>query len=122
MSPSSGEGRMQWAEVAGGTMAECAVVCCCCPCGLVNLLVLAVYKLPSGLCRKALRRKRCRPLIKNTRQSHADLQMNSISGDVTPVAADKLVRRLKSSEKDVLEVEKEMWDGFYGTGFWRSPS
>ena len=46
----------QIAEVAGGTAAECAAVCCCCPCGLMNLLYLAIYKVPSTLCRRALRR------------------------------------------------------------------
>lgn len=35
------------AEVAGGTTAECAAVACCCPCGIANLLVLAVYKVPT---------------------------------------------------------------------------
>lgn len=25
-------------------------------------------------------------------------------------------------DKDVMELEKEMWDRFYGTGFWRSLS
>ncbi|KAL8543506.1 hypothetical protein ACS0TY_004160 [Phlomoides rotata] len=72
--------RVSMAEVAGGTSADCAAVCCCCPCGLVNLFVLAVccccpcglvnlfvlavYKVPAGLCRKALRRKCHRRLMK----------------------------------------------------------
>lgn len=41
------------AEVASGTAADCAVVCCCCPCGLVALLVLAVVRMPAVLCRRA---------------------------------------------------------------------
>ncbi|KAE8009642.1 hypothetical protein FH972_006068 [Carpinus fangiana] len=49
-------GSCQFAEVADGTTAECAAVCCCCPCGLVNLLYLAIYKVPSTLCWRALRR------------------------------------------------------------------
>ncbi|KAJ8570594.1 hypothetical protein K7X08_037566 [Anisodus acutangulus] len=61
-SSSRGGGSVVWkarfAEVAGGTTAECTAVACCCPCGIVNLLVLAVYKVPAGLCRKALRKNR----------------------------------------------------------------
>ncbi|KAL2534515.1 hypothetical protein Adt_07866 [Abeliophyllum distichum] len=110
------------AEVAGGTAAECAAVCCCCPCGLMNLLVLAVYKLPAGLCRKALRRKRRHRMIKNgllpPRQCGCDdkeLQILPISGPVAMVNALEL-------DKDVAELEKEMWEKFYGAGFWRSSS
>ncbi|CAN1770150.1 hypothetical protein LINPERHAP1_LOCUS11523 [Linum perenne] len=52
-------------EVAGGAAAECAAVCCCCPCTLMNIVVMAIYKVPACLCRKAkkrrqrLRRKNC---------------------------------------------------------------
>lgn len=28
----------------------------------------------------------------------------------------------ESVDEDVLKLEKEMWDRFYSTGFWRSPS
>lgn len=107
------------AEVAGGTAAECAAVCCCCPCGLVNLLVLVVYKLPAGLCRKALRRKRRRRLIKKGLLpphqcgcDESELQIQSISGH--GVESD--------SDRDIIELEKEMWDKFYSAGFWRSSS
>ncbi|PWA83441.1 2S globulin, Glycoside hydrolase, catalytic domain-containing protein [Artemisia annua] len=54
----------RFAEVAGGTTAECAAVCCCFPIGLVNLLVLAVYGVPAGLYRKALKKKRRRKMLK----------------------------------------------------------
>ncbi|KAK9058732.1 hypothetical protein SSX86_023574 [Deinandra increscens subsp. villosa] len=54
----------RFAEFAGGATAECAVVCCCIPLSLVNLFVLAVYGVPAGLFRKALRRKRRRKLLK----------------------------------------------------------
>lgn len=42
-------------EVAGGTTAACAALCCC-PCGLVHLAALAFVKLPTGLCKKALKK------------------------------------------------------------------
>ncbi|CAA3015826.1 Hypothetical predicted protein [Olea europaea subsp. europaea] len=116
--------KVRLAELAGGTAAECAAVCCCCPCGLVNLLVLAVYKLPAGLCRKALRRKRRRRLIEQGLLpprpcgcDENDLHVRPISG---PAA---MVNALESnSDKDVIELEKEMWDKFYTAGFWRSSS
>lgn len=118
-------------EVVGGTTAECAAVCCCCPCALVNFLVLTMYKLPAGLCRKALQEKRRRRLTKKgllpQRSCRCDcgcddteLQIHPIAVDMSP-AADKQVKSLQT-DKDVLKLEKEMWDRFYATGFWRSPS
>ncbi|KAL3532196.1 hypothetical protein ACH5RR_005717 [Cinchona calisaya] len=111
------------AEVVGGTTAECAAICCCCPCGLVNLLVLAVYKVPAGLCRKALRRKRRRKLMKKgllpARKYGCDdvelVQLHPLPGPLTAVNS-------LQSDKDVVELEKEMWDKFYSAGFWRSAS
>ncbi|XP_073129394.1 uncharacterized protein [Henckelia pumila] len=117
--------KVRLAEVAGGTAAECAAVCCCCPCGLVNLLVLAVYKVPAGLCRKALRRKRRRRLMKKgllpPRKCGCDDKEPQIHPLSSPVA---IVNALESGldNKEVLELEKEMWDKFYSTGFWRSSS
>ncbi|KAG5628633.1 hypothetical protein H5410_000350 [Solanum commersonii] len=115
------------AEVAGGTAAECAAVCCCCPCGLVNLLVMAVYKLPAGLCRKALRRKRRRRLMKKkilqsqcSSCDDSELSIHPIDGATTLAVVDG-GNSLKSDE-DVVALEKEMWSKFYGAGFWRSPS
>ncbi|XP_073157979.1 uncharacterized protein [Henckelia pumila] len=113
--------KMRLAEVAGGTAAECAAVCCCCPCGIVNLLVLAVYKLPAGLCRKALRRKRRLRLMKKgllpPRKCGCDekeVHMHSVA----------MVNALEmmGDDKEVMELEKEMWEKFYSAGFWRSSS
>ncbi|KAL7096441.1 hypothetical protein ACP275_10G079300 [Erythranthe tilingii] len=117
--------KVRLAEVAGGTAAECAAVCCCCPCGLVNLIVLAVYKLPAGLCRKALRRKRHRRLLKKgllpQRKCGCDENEFQIHPVTSPLA---MVTALESvsDDSEVIELEKEMWDKFYGAGFWRSPS
>ncbi|CAI9779815.1 unnamed protein product [Fraxinus pennsylvanica] len=117
-----GRRRVRLAEVAGGTVAECAAVCCCCPCGLANLLVLAVYKIPAGLCRKAFRRKHRRRMIENgllpPRKRGCDdkeLQILTMSGPMATVNS-------LESDNDVAELEKEMWEKFYGAGFWRSPS
>ncbi|KAJ7948119.1 Pollen preferential protein [Quillaja saponaria] len=61
--------RRRVGEMAGGTAAECAAICCCCPCTVMNLLVLAVYKVPAGLCRKAIRRKKRQRIAKKRSKS-----------------------------------------------------
>ncbi|GAB4834123.1 hypothetical protein Ancab_032386 [Ancistrocladus abbreviatus] len=145
---SSSTGSARLAEVAGGTLAECTAICCCCPCGLVTLLVLAVYKVPAGLCRKILRTRRRRRLIK---KGLMPLESNPVSSrlqrcgglcgcdetelHIHPVAAAAMaleafpdmdevfvVGREVAMEKELVELEKQMWDRFYGTGFWRSLS
>jgi hypothetical protein len=127
-------GGSRFAEVAGGTTAECAAVCCCCPCGLVNLLYLAIYKVPSILCRRALRRNRRQQLLKKGLlpprrrrcsygcgcdeteiQIHPVVAENGLSPEIKPPQKEE-------SEKEAMELEKEMWKTFFSTGFWRSPS
>ncbi|KAK9699263.1 hypothetical protein RND81_08G163700 [Saponaria officinalis] len=136
-SPSCAQGRI--AEVAGGTAAECVAVWCCCPCTLVNLVVLAVYKLPAGICRKALRKRRRRRMMKkgllplpssasSSRHSSCQcswdpdefhMQLASVpEGQEVAV----VVVGDKEMDNDLMELEKEMWSKFYNTGFWRSPS
>lgn len=48
---------VRFAELAGGKTAECAAICCCCPCGLIGLVILAVVRLPAELCHRALRKR-----------------------------------------------------------------
>ncbi|XAR64810.1 hypothetical protein NMG60_11008657 [Bertholletia excelsa] len=130
-STSSGGARrkgMKVAEVAGGTTAECVAVVCCCPCTVVNLVVLTVYKLPAGICRKALLQHRRRRLMKKgllPQQSGgfdlSDVQVDSTTVEMWP-ASDKFTVETLGSDEDVVRLEKEMWDRFYGSGFWRSPS
>ena len=110
------------AEVVGGTTAECAAVCCCCPCGLVNLLVLAVCKVPAGLCRKALRRRR---LVKMGLRPAAAAKCTCDEKDFeirpVPVPAPDLFESGPES-MEVIELDKEMFARFYAGGFWRSSS
>lgn len=116
----SRRGSKRVAEVVGGTTAECVAVCCCCPCGLVNLLVLAVYKVPAGLCRKALRQKRRRKVKNGGHLPPRKCGCNDVElFQLHPLPGPLLTAE---SDKDVVELEKEMWDKFYSTGFWRSPS
>lgn len=119
-SPSSStSGRI--AEMAGGTTAGCLAVWCCCPCTLVNLVVLLVYKVPAGICKKAFRNRSIRSRRDKWRQctSHNHYQevglglgLGSETDEVTMVVMDN----------EFIRLEEEMWDKFYSTGFWRSPS
>ncbi|XP_026381658.1 uncharacterized protein LOC113276290 [Papaver somniferum] len=145
-SSSTTGGSKRFAEVAGGTAAECAAICCCCPCGIMNLLVLAVYKLPAGLCRKALKNKRIKRLKKNgifQQQQQKkrcrcgcdepDIQIHPLGvvsdewGDEDNDTSGELISNksgtiMLSAGKEIQDLEIEMWDKFYSTGFWRSSS
>ncbi|GMI71121.1 hypothetical protein like AT3G11690 [Hibiscus trionum] len=117
----------EFGEFCGGMTAECAAICCCCPCTIANLLVLAFYKVPVGLCRRALRLKRQRKLQKKgllqpkNHRGHCGFDDNSeLQICLENILPD--VKTTEEEEKAVLELEKEMWQRFYGTGFWRSSS
>ncbi|GLT80255.1 hypothetical protein SLA2020_517060 [Shorea laevis] len=119
----------RFAEACGGTLAECTAVCCCCPCGIVELLLLAIYKVPAGLCRRALRYKRRQRLLKKgtMQPRHRRFQCGCDETElhVHPVVCYEefdIMSGSKETEKAVVELEKEMWDTFCGAGFWRSPS
>ncbi|GAU17540.1 hypothetical protein TSUD_340840 [Trifolium subterraneum] len=127
-------------EVVGGTAAECVAVCCCCPLTLADFLLLTIYKIPMGLYRKMLRKRRRRRVIKEGLLQLQPKERKCSCGcceDVNGVpriypmcindASD--IKRLHSSEsdnddddKDAMALEKEMWERFYSTGFWRSSS
>ncbi|KAJ0550859.1 hypothetical protein HanHA300_Chr07g0250651 [Helianthus annuus] len=126
-SSSSSSRSHRLAELAGGTTAECAAVVCCFPCTVVNILVLAVYKVPAGLCRKALKRKRRRRLLKNGLlvQNSGDVSDGNKSSHRISIDAAEFVELFKVKpvvDDEFVELENEMWEKFYGTGFWRSLS
>lgn len=111
--------KARFAEVAGGTAAECAAVCCCCPCGLINLVVLAVIRLPASLCRKSIekqrRKKKVSILQEQPKRNEDDaygIGLAETSPETWPDKPPSVV---------VSEME-ETWTKVYGTGFWRSPS
>ncbi|KAG6433864.1 hypothetical protein SASPL_105483 [Salvia splendens] len=120
--------RVRAAEMAGGATADCAAVVCCCPCGVLNLAVMAVYKVPAGLCRKALRKQRQRRLLKkgilqprgggDDDDYFSQLQSNVSSESSVSTASDSS----PYDNAEVIELEKEMLNKFYGAGFWRTPS
>ncbi|XP_058085468.1 uncharacterized protein LOC131232942 [Magnolia sinica] len=122
---SSSTASARFAEVAGGTAAECAAVCCCCPCGLVNLVVLAVVKLPAGLCRKAMlkkNRKRKIGLLPQQQQLELSKRFNEMELQKLENIVTAETWPDKSPSMVVLDMEQEVWTQLYGTGFWRNPS
>ncbi|XP_022728720.1 uncharacterized protein LOC111284269 [Durio zibethinus] len=119
----------KFGEVVGGTAAECAAVCCCCPCSVMELLVLGLFKVPTGLCKKAWKRtKRQRLKAKNQ-----DLSGPAQGRPTREELEAELHRMVGKGERHgvddhddgstgAVEFENEMWDRFHGTGFWRSHS
>nr|XP_023928501.1 uncharacterized protein LOC112039826 [Quercus suber]POE90846.1 hypothetical protein CFP56_23140 [Quercus suber] len=145
-----GKDRRRIAEEVGGTAAECAAVCCCCPCGLVNLVILALYKVPASLCKKAWKRRRLLKMKKKAFILHNnDRESSMMSGvdygpsklglvaEVKKLSLDdqydrhnQLMMMYGGDEKkrdggdgtEAVDWEKEMWDRFGSGGFWRSRS
>nr|GFA40514.1 hypothetical protein [Tanacetum cinerariifolium] len=95
-----------------------AAVCCCFPCAVVDFMVLTMYKVPAGLCRNAMSRRRRRRLAvhKNNGGFEDELSMNP----AVLAAAERFMS--PEVDKDVVALENEMWEKFAETGFWRSPS
>lgn len=118
--------KRRFAEVAGGTAAECAAICCCFPCSIMNFLILTVYKVPVGLCKKMWRKRgKRRHLAKKNKAAAATATAGAgiewpHNGREMEDREDSLPSSFLSSED--MELEKEMWERFYGAGFWRTPS
>ncbi|XP_010491196.1 PREDICTED: uncharacterized protein LOC104768832 [Camelina sativa] len=120
------------AECCGGTTASFAALCLCAPCSVVNLVVLAFYKVPRGICRRAIRRMRRRPSAKKeVLESGGDCdqkklcKVGSSHFAVHPLESkddedDGLVD--EKEDEAVIALEKEMWNRFHSGGFWRSLS
>ncbi|KAK4783404.1 hypothetical protein SAY86_007778 [Trapa natans] len=112
-------------EVAGGATAECVAVCCCCPCVVADLLVLAVYRLPAGLCRRALRKRRQRRMskqIKGGGRCSCRCEENEARTRSMVRAEELLESKMKMEwSREMEELEAEMLKNFYNSGFWRSP-
>ncbi|KAF8096475.1 hypothetical protein N665_0307s0006 [Sinapis alba] len=124
------------AEFCGGTTAGCAALCCCAPCSVVSLVVFAVYKVPRGICRRAVgRMRRRRRIAKKDVLEHCEKKLCKVGSSqfaVHPLESrddgelDKLVMDLSEEEDEeeeddeVIALEKEMWNRFNSGGFWRS--
>lgn len=123
-----GNGCTRFAESAGETAAECAAICCCCPCGLVNLLAVVTVRLPAVLARKTLRLRRKLHRNKGSilwTESSALGDGDGFSangGTLLTEGGGEQLWQGRSPSEEVSEVEKIMQASFYGAGFWRSPS
>lgn len=130
MATAGKEDRRGVGEVAGGTAAECAAICCCCPCAVMDLLLLAVYKVPTGLCKKAWRKQQRQRMKKKKaappQQQGRPLEATSSSSKAGTRSSfdDSEVGRSDDDDRDgsAADFETEMLDRFYGGGFWRSTS
>ncbi|XP_062202082.1 uncharacterized protein LOC133904630 [Phragmites australis] len=118
-------------EVAGGTAAECAAVCCCFPCAVVELVALSAVRVPAALCRRAfLARRRRRRAAAKRKEMEELLAADAASLRSRATAAAKASKKADATEHwpdmhstgELAEVEKEVWASFQGAGFWRSPS
>ncbi|WOK98487.1 hypothetical protein Cni_G07199 [Canna indica] len=116
--------RARFAEMAGETAAECAAICCCCPFGLVNLLVVVAVKLPAGLVRRALRRnsQKKTAIVRPRVGVFDDDDLIVHRGSVMALAGNEVTSPVRSPSEEMPELEKVMLAYFYGAGFWRSPS
>lgn len=128
-SPHAHHSNRRFNEVAGGTTADIAAVACA-PLGIADFLLLAVYKVPTGLCRKAIRQKRRRRLMKKGSIAlplvgHDQMcEYGYSDGMESEFQTEDPVIMAEAMEKDddMMQLEKEMWDKFHGAGFWRSNS
>ncbi|CAA2969332.1 Hypothetical predicted protein [Olea europaea subsp. europaea] len=109
----------------GETAGECAAVCCCCPCAMIHLLILAVYRLPAGLWRKRKRKR----LLKQKKRKNSENPAKKKSGFQVDLGENDESTKVgdcsnnNHGEKiETLDWDREMWDRFYGAGFWRSTS
>ncbi|ESW21992.1 hypothetical protein PHAVU_005G117300 [Phaseolus vulgaris] len=111
-------------EVAGNATAACAAVCCCVPCSVMDVVVLAAYKVPAGLVRKAMHKRKRRLLQKKNKKTEALLDHGpaDVSGP-RPCAEEHLSKDVAEDKSEATtKLEEEMWAQFNGTGFWRSDS
>ncbi|KAI4364157.1 hypothetical protein MLD38_020287 [Melastoma candidum] len=107
-------------EGAGRATADCAAVWCCCPCGVANLILFAVYRVPAGICRRAIgrRRKGRETLGKGGgRECEEDGGGISMLGNLV-----EMKEGYADGNEEVRLLDEEMLKKFYETGFWRSPS
>ncbi|XP_073049640.1 uncharacterized protein [Primulina eburnea] len=102
--------RSRMGEAAG----ECAAVCCCCPCGMVQFFLLAAYRLPRCLWRRKKRRNVSRNRTISSYETEMNQQRISTFGlwrDEDESTGDKD----HGTKTDVVAWENEIWHGFWRT-------
>ncbi|XP_055834549.1 uncharacterized protein LOC129903088 [Solanum dulcamara] len=119
----SGNQHKRIGEVAGGTAAGCAMVCCCCPFTVLHFLLLALYKVPTGLCRKAWRNKKRKKILKKKNNINNSPGVYYTDDDKDYSDSGCNGDKNDGGSPETAEFETEMWHRFYdGAGFGRSSS
>ncbi|GMH11148.1 hypothetical protein Nepgr_012989 [Nepenthes gracilis] len=125
-SPSPPREKANVAEVAGGAAAECAAICCCCPCAMMNCLILAAYKVPMVILRRMWKKQRLKRLLKKKALLHPQTTGPICCSDELPEADGlkefEMIKVSVNGSTEAIDLDKEMWERFHNTGFWRSPS
>lgn len=116
-------------EFAGGAAAECAAIWCCCPCLVMDVLVITMVKVPTGLVRRMRKKYRQKRIMRRKTKGLLPQQTatNAVAScEDEPSEIDfkefEMIKVSIDGSAEVVELDKEMWDQFYNTGFWRSPS
>lgn len=121
-------------EMAGNATAECAAVCCCVPCSVMDVVVLAAYKVPAGLVKKAMHKRKRRLLTQKKKKNDILLDHGPTAYDnddgfafglglglgLVSTLEEHFAKEEADDKLEVLKLEEEMWAQFNGTGFWRS--
>ncbi|XP_028756772.1 uncharacterized protein LOC114716011 [Neltuma alba] len=125
-------GRRGAGEVAGGTAAECTAIFCCLPCTVMNIVALVVYKVPVGLCRKAIhtykgktqpqKLKKDKDVLLNERSGAKCRPIYYVETTLEEHLASEMAKEKLKEGSETREMDAETWSPFDGTGFWRSHS
>jgi len=122
--------RVRFVEVAGGATAECAAVCCC-PCALVNLAVLALVKLPAGLCKKAVKKMKRKRKGRSNRAQGKGSCKEETNLELESSVSSSQSGMLSTGNENGLVMDhvsisnEEFWEEVTGksyVGFWRNHS
>lgn len=114
-------------ELAGRTTAECLAILCCCPLCIIDFTILTTCKIPVGLCRKILRKKRLSSSLKRSNKNKQNIKKKK-SGNEKDVVIKKdgeddffciefSAPRIAVNDRQVVDaakavVESSVWPGF----------
>ncbi|XP_051134592.1 uncharacterized protein LOC127253847 [Andrographis paniculata] len=94
----------------GEATGECAAVCCCCPCAVMHVVLMAVYRIPRSLWKG---RKKRNIALEVKKEGSAES-----GGGGRLVVEEELLR----GNDVVVDWDKEMLERFGSLGFFRSDS
>ncbi|KAL2945537.1 DNA-directed RNA polymerase subunit beta [Bienertia sinuspersici] len=136
LTPSPNKRSSNVGEVAGKTTANCFLVCCCCPCVVIEFVILAVYRVPASICRRIWRKRSSKMKIKRRKkigfleeiESGGSSEVYYKTGVWVDESRDfdqsmlEIIRVSFDDERSTVDLDMKMWDQFNSAGFWRSSS